>query len=280
MVFAVGARQRGQQFRHQRLVGQGLRRGEHRAQLPWRFVADPAQKLGAAGVHQLARGRDRQQRRIDGFALQGGGGIRQRLQRQHLHVRELETVFVGEQSQRIVEAGADLGDRDALAREILWRLQAGGIGVVAGEIADQGIAGFFAAHAADHFQRALAREIIETGGERGDAEIDVARRGRDRNRLRGVEEFQFDIESGLTEIALVLRDEHRRRRRQPEHADLGFQRVFGAGGRGDASARQQPIPSCNFLRIRYCEPCSVTATFIPFLRAPYSPIRGTAGPAR
>ena len=194
-------------------------------------------------VHQRARGRDRQQRGIDGFALQRSGGIRQRLQRQHFHLAELETVFVGEQAERIVEAGADLRHRHAFAGEILWRLQPGGIGIVAGEIADQGIAGLLAAHAADHLQRALAGEIIEPRGEGGDAEIDVARGGRHRDRLRRVEEFQLDVEPGLAEIALVLRDEHRRRRRQPEHADLGLQRIVGAreparGHRQQASERE------------------------------------------
>ncbi len=142
-----------------------------------------------------------------------------------------------------MKAGADLRHRDALAREILWRLQAGGIGVVAGEIADQGIAGLLAAHAADHLQRALAGEIVETGGERGDAEIDIARGGRHRDRLRRVEEFQFDIEPGFAEIALVLRDEHRRRRRQPQHADLGLQRVVGPRDRRAAPDRQAGPPA-------------------------------------
>jgi hypothetical protein len=52
----------------------------------------------------------------------------------------------------------------------------------------QGIAGFLAAHAADHLQRALAGQIVKPRGEGGDAEINVARRGRHRNRLRRVEE--------------------------------------------------------------------------------------------
>src|SRR4051812_3660603 len=37
VVFAVGASQHAQEFRHERLVGERLRRGEHRAQLPWRL---------------------------------------------------------------------------------------------------------------------------------------------------------------------------------------------------------------------------------------------------
>src|SRR5207247_11109538 len=123
---------------------------------------------------QRARGRDRQQCGIDGFTLERGRRVRQRLQRQHLYVRELETVFVGEQTERIVKAGADLRHRDALAHKVLRRLQSGRIGVVAGEIADQRIARLLAAHAADYLQRALASEIVEPGGERGDAEIDIA----------------------------------------------------------------------------------------------------------
>src|SRR5438552_720298 len=124
-----------------------------------------------------------------------------------------------------MEAGANLRHRNALAREILWRLQPCSISVVAGEITDQGIAGLLAAHAADHLQRALAGKIVEAGGKGGNAEIDVAGGGRDRNRLRRVEKFQLDIEPGLAEIALVLRDKHRRRRRQAEHADLRLQRI-------------------------------------------------------
>ncbi|MFK4511252.1 hypothetical protein ABIF81_006430 [Bradyrhizobium daqingense] len=129
------------------------------------------------------------------------------MQRHDLHLGELEAVFVGEEAERIVKARSDLRHCHALAREILRRLEAGRIGVVAGEIADQGIARLLAAHAPDHLQRALAGEIVETGGEGGDAEIDVSRGGGDGDRLRRIEEFQLDLQTGLTEIALVLRDE-------------------------------------------------------------------------
>src|SRR5581483_9184862 len=165
VIFAVGAVERGEQLRHQRLVLTRLRRGKHHTQLPRRLVADPAEQLGAAVIHQLARRRDRQQRGIDGLALQGSGRIRQRLQRHDLHVRKLEMVFIGKKSKRIMKAGADLRHRDAFAREILGRLQSGGPGIVTGEIADQGIAGLLAAHAADHLQGALAGEIVEARGE-------------------------------------------------------------------------------------------------------------------
>src|SRR3954463_11565638 len=210
VIFAVGLCQSAEQLRHQHLVGQRLRRGEHRAQLPGCLGADPAEKLRPAVVHQLSRGGDRQQPCVHGFALQRGRRIRQRLQGHDLHVGELEAVFVGKQAERIVKGGADLRHRHALAREVLWRLQAARIGVVAGEIADQGIAGLLAAHAADHLQHALAGEIVETGGEGGDAEIDVAGGGGHRDRLRRIEEFQLDVEASLAEIALVLRDEDRR----------------------------------------------------------------------
>src|SRR6266446_103992 len=101
-----------------------------------------------------------------------------------------------------MKAGADLRDRDAFSREILRRLQTRGIGIIAGEIADQRIARPLAAHAADHLQRALAGEVIEPRGEGGYPKIDIARGGRNRDRLRRIEEFQFDIESGLAEVAL------------------------------------------------------------------------------
>src|SRR5260370_42605755 len=114
-----------------------------------------------------------------------------------------------------MKAGAGLGDREAFSREIFWRLQARGIGVVAGEIADQRIARLLAAHAADHFQRSLAGEVIKPRCKGGYPKIDIARGGRNRDRLRGIEEFQFDIESGLAKGALVLLNEYRRRRRQP-----------------------------------------------------------------
>src|ERR1700756_5513169 len=103
-----------------------------------------------------------------------------------------------------MEARADLRHRGPLAGEILRRLEPSRIGVVAGEIADQGIARFLAAHAADHFQRALAGEVVEPGGEGSDADIDIARGGGDRNRLRCIEEFQLYIQPSFTEIALVL----------------------------------------------------------------------------
>src|SRR6266404_7522160 len=104
-----------------------------------------------------------------------------------------------------MKAGADLCHRDALSREIPRRFQTPGIGVIASEIADQGIARLLAAHAADHLQRALAGKVIESGGEGGYPKIDIARGGRDRDRLCGIEEFQLDNETGLSEIALVLR---------------------------------------------------------------------------
>jgi hypothetical protein len=76
---------------------------------------------------------------------------------------------------------------------------------------DQGKAGSFVAHAADHFQRALAGEIVEAGRQGCDAEIDIARCRRNRDRLGRVEEFQFDVEARVAKITLVLRDENRRR---------------------------------------------------------------------
>ncbi|MGY3471404.1 hypothetical protein ACVW0I_008275 [Bradyrhizobium sp. LM6.11] len=151
------------------------------------------------------------------------------MQRHDLHLGELETIFVSEQAERIVKGRADLRHRHALAREILRRLQTARIGVVAGEIADQGITGLLAAHAADHLHHALAGEIVETSGESGNAEIDVARGGGHRDRLRRIEEFQLDVEAGFAEIALVLRDEDGRGGRQAEHADPGLKRVLGPG---------------------------------------------------
>src|SRR5437588_9969434 len=99
-----------------------------------------------------------------------------------------------------MKARSHLRYRDALAREILWRLQAGGVGVIAGEIADQRIAGLLAAHATDHFQRTLAGEIVETRRESRDPEIDIARGGGNRNGLRRIEEFQLDIEPGGAKV--------------------------------------------------------------------------------
>src|SRR2546423_4752530 len=101
-----------------------------------------------------------------------------------------------------MKAGADLGDRDAFSREIPRRLQTGGIGIIAGEIADQGKTRLLAAHAADHLQRAFAGEVIEPRGEGCYPKIDIARGGRNRDRLRGIEEFQLDVETGLAEITL------------------------------------------------------------------------------
>src|SRR3982074_3508181 len=57
--------------------------------------------------------------RSSGLAVQGRGGIRQRLQRQHLYVSELDPVFVGKQTQRIMEAGTDLRNCNAPAGKIL-----------------------------------------------------------------------------------------------------------------------------------------------------------------
>src|SRR5437762_13567006 len=103
-----------------------------------------------------------------------------------------------------MKAGAGLGHRHALAGEIAGRFEPTGIGIIAGEIANEGIARLLAAHAANHFQRALAREIIKTGGDTSDAEIDIARCGGDRHGLRAAEKFQFDSETALAKIALAL----------------------------------------------------------------------------
>jgi hypothetical protein len=76
------------------------------------------------------------------------------------------------------------------------------------------------------FRVPFAGKIVETRGERGDTEIDVARGGGDRDRLCGIEELQLDVEPGITKITLVLRDEDRRRRGQAQHADLYLGRII------------------------------------------------------
>jgi hypothetical protein len=68
-------------------------------------------------------------------------------------------------------------------------------------------------------QCALAGLIEQSTGERGDAELDVTRGRRDRDRLRGIEELELDVEPLVAEIAALESDEHRTGGGEPQDAD-------------------------------------------------------------
>src|ERR1700737_980044 len=59
----------------------------------------------------------------------------------------------------------------------------------------------------DDLEGPLACEIIESGGEGGDAEVRVAGRDRKGNGLRGLEELRLDVEPLVLEVAFVDGDE-------------------------------------------------------------------------
>jgi hypothetical protein len=61
----------------------------------------------------------------------------------------------------------------------------------------------------DDLERAFAGEVEEAGRECRDAEIEIARRGRDGDRLRRIEEARLDRKALFLEVASLERDEDR-----------------------------------------------------------------------
>ena len=96
------------------------------------------------------------------------------------------------------------------------------VGVVGDDIGDKMISAFLATLCADDAQRALAGKIVEGRSQSGHADVDVAGDGRDRDRLRRVEEMQIEIDSLGGEIATLGGDKDRARGGELQDADGQF----------------------------------------------------------
>ena len=141
-----------------------------------------------------------------------------------------------------------------MAGKFRGRGQAGGIGFLGDQDGRALVAALLVQPAADHLQRALLGEVEEAAGQRGDADIDVARyRGRG-DRLRGLEEAECEVDALVTEVAAFLGDVERRGRERVEQAKT--QRIGGVCGgaepdchceeRSDAAI---PIEVCTTMEI-------------------------------
>ena len=86
------------------------------------------------------------------------------------------------------------------------------------------------------FKPALGREIEEARGEGGDAEVGVARHHGERRLGRGGEVLEREIEARFLEPALLLGDEDRPRRGQPQQRDRRLGRVLRRAPRMKGSA--------------------------------------------
>jgi len=132
-----------------------------------------------------------------------------RLQRQHFYVGELETVFVGASSPRWAthESHPTCVTCDgSLSRRYPFASSARRIGVIAGEIANQGIPAFCLFMPPITFRLVPCnRRGCRFPRECCDAEIDITRSGARPHRLRLIEKLHFDrlFATGLTKINLV-----------------------------------------------------------------------------
>src|SRR6185437_16368237 len=130
-----------------------------------------------------------------------------------------DTVFFGDQGETVLRRIADLGHPGGTAREIFAGFQPGRPSLVGGDQRVGLKARRLMDETADDAQRTLAREIVETAGEGGRAEIEIARGDAEDQRLLRRERHQLDIEAFSGEVTLVLRDEDGRRSDRFENAE-------------------------------------------------------------
>ena len=77
--------------------------------------------------------------------------------------------------------------------------------LLARDVGDELVAGLDPRLAGDDLERAAAGQVVEARGEPGHSEIEIARRHRERDRLRRLEEAQLDFEPFGGEKAAALR---------------------------------------------------------------------------
>src|SRR5262249_21569608 len=119
--------------------------------------------------------------------------------------------------------------RDRMAGDILERGQSRLVSALRGKIALGTEAGRLAMKPGDDADLAVTGKIVETCGEAGDADRDVARCDRDGDRLAGAEIRELDLEILGREIAALQRDIDRSRRAHFQNAN--FDRLGLRAGR-------------------------------------------------
>ena len=153
---------------------------------------------------------------------------------------------LGEQPEAVVEGGSDLRDRGRVAGQVLDAPEPGLGRLAARHHGDELVARLLARLGGHDLQRALAREVVEAGREPRDPDVDVARHRRDRDRLRGLEEAQLNVEALPGEEARILRQEDGPGTRELEDAELDR---LGFGPRptrhGDRGSGDQPERSAS-----------------------------------
>ncbi len=141
------------------------------------------------------------------------------LHRPQRHRFDVEASRLGDAAHHVVERRPILGDGEAMARQLVDAGQAVIEGLVGCQDGGPFVAFLLVQAAADDFQRALFGQVEEAAGQRGDADIDVARNRRGGDRLGGFEEAERQVDAFVAEIAALLRDVERRGRQgvqQPE----------------------------------------------------------------
>ena len=181
-----------------------------------------------AGIRlDLPPRRDREERAVDRAALEGRRHVGQRVERHHGDGLGIDAVLARDDLDRIVHRGAGGGHADALAGEILDRAHARVPRRLGDGDGDQRVARLLRALRRDHLQPALGGEVVEARGEGGHAEVGVARDDGERRLGRGGEVLDREIEARLLEPALLLRDEHRPRRGEPQQRDRRLGQILG-----------------------------------------------------
>src|SRR5688572_4197370 len=203
-------------------VRRELLRVEHRRDLPGEQVAAPRDDaaepvgLGAAGK------RLREDHGVDLLALERLEGGRHRLQRHDAHVLQAHAVLLEDVAYLVVEGGAELRHRDALALQLGHRADAGVVQIFLHHDRGQPVIGPLPP-LIGHDPQLLAAEHdvvsgrCETGG--GDIELPGRQRGRDGRRRLEVHQLRLDPE--LLEEPLLDADEDRGRRGELEDPDAG-----------------------------------------------------------
>ena len=161
------------------------------------------------------------------------------LQRHHGDGLGVDAVLARHDLDRIVHRGAGRGHGDALAGEILDRAHAGVPRRLVTAMTLSWIARPLRALRRDHLQPALGREIVETGGEGGHAEIGVARDDGERHLGGGGEVLEREVDARFLEPALLLGDEDRPGRGQPQERDRRLGEILRARGGRQRQRRQR-----------------------------------------
>ena len=122
----------------------------------------------------------------------------------------IEMLRLGDAADHVMKRRAILRDGEAVPGQLVRRCQAGIERLVRYQDRRACITLLLVHGAADHFQRALLREVEEPSGQRGHADIDVAGHRCRGDRLRGFKEAERQVDALVAKVAAFLRDIERR----------------------------------------------------------------------